>query len=69
MESSAFWAPADARREDRDGEEEYDNDGGLELVEDGARSRGDRGKQAERHKAKQVGLASSGQGNALDGRD
>ena len=41
-------------KQDHDGEEEYDNDGGLDLVEKRDRGRGDAGKQAERQKQRQV---------------
>eukprot|EP00959_Pyramimonas_sp_CCMP1952_P357177 7479228-Pyramimonas_sp.AAC.1 len=40
-------------RQDRDGEEEYDNDGGLDLVEDGKRRKGDQRKQIEEEKKRQ----------------
>jgi hypothetical protein len=41
-------------KNDRDGEEEYDNDGGLDLVEKRDRGRGDAGRQAEHQKKRQV---------------
>lgn len=41
-------------KQDHDGEEEYDNDGGLDLVERRDRGRGDAGRQAVREKQRQV---------------
>jgi hypothetical protein len=41
-------------KQDHDGDEEYDNDGGLDLVEKRDRLRGDAGRQAERQKQRQV---------------